>query len=114
MEKLYLLTLDKKFLGIKHKMNSKELQGIMTQHNVTQQQVDEDIKKRVYHAFLQSMGKRLPITVDTKEDSVDYELSGFVLSQREMMETIMECLEMDDKGREMAIETIKKYLGIYA
>jgi len=113
MDKLYLITLDKKFLGIKHKMNTKELQEIMTTHNVTQQQVDEDIRKRVYHAFLQSMNKQLPITTNTIEDTVEYELSGFVLSQREMMETIMECLEMDEKGRENSLKIIKKYLGIH-
>ena len=112
MNSFYLITLDKKLLTVQHKITKEEVQALAGQHNITPEQMQEEIYRQLYGKFLQGIGKNIPVEVETTEEILKYTIRGYILSDRQMMETILEICELDDDSKRMMIEKIYKILGI--
>jgi hypothetical protein len=111
-----LLSLDKKLLTIQHRVNLSELKKLMAQHKVEAQVLENDLRRQLYQKFMEGIAKNIPTQmvsgVDGEEQVITYTISGYVLSQRDMLNVLYECLDMEDEMREKMRSQIKTQLGI--
>ena len=106
-----LTTLDKKLWTVESRHDLQHLEDIQIKHNITKEQVQQEIAKDLYGKMLNELRKSFRVGVDTLPNGEEqYHIQGYCLTRREMFETIKECLDMDDKGKQMLLEKINKAL----
>lgn len=111
---MHLISLDKKLFRVEHKLSQTDVENIKTQHVLTTEQIEEQIRREIYSKFMQGIAKNIPTIVENDDEYLTYKVSGYVLSERQMLETILEILQIDDSDKLIMIDKIKKSLGIFS
>ena len=109
---MHIISLDKKLLTVQHKLAKQQLQELNEKSNVSPADVQNEIQRQIYGKFIAGVGKNIPMSVESNEEEITYTVRGYILSDRQMMETILEICELDDDSKRMMIEKIYKILGI--
>ena len=108
-----LFSLDKKLLTVQHKFTKSELFALVDKHQLTQEQLQQELQKELYQKFMLGIARNIPTIVNGDEETTTYTVRGYILNDRDMLNVLKECLEMDEKGKEMLIKDINKQLGIF-
>ena len=111
---MHIITLDKKLMRVQHKLTKQQVDEIQRKHEIDGKRMESEIRHQLYSEFMKGIAKNIPTIMQTDEDSLTYTISGYVLSDRQMMETILEICEFDDDTKIKMIKQIQINLGIYA
>lgn len=107
-----LFSLDKKLITLQHRFTHTELQQLMLQHKLTETDMTKEIQHQLYSKFIAGAASILPTSVITDVETKTYTVRGFVLSERDMNNLILEVLELVESDRINMTTQIKKQLGI--
>jgi hypothetical protein len=76
--------------------------------------VEKDIKRQMLIKFLPLIEKNFDTTATEDDDSITYSASGYVFSQRQLYEVMLEILHMDDVDKSNLAKSIYKYIGMHS
>lgn len=107
-----LFTLDKKLIIINHRLNNNEIIQLCDSHKLTIDELKQEVRKQMLFKVLPVIDKSFETNVTTENDSTTISINGYVLSQRELYETLLEVLELDAVDNERLTSSIKNYLGM--
>ena len=110
--KFMLLTLDKKLFITSHRLSRQQMNEIMTSGKVDLATVETEIKKQLLFKFLDVV-KNLKIDKREEDDNVTYSVRGFVLSERQLYETLLEVTELDTQERDRLKAAMRNALGMF-
>ena len=112
---IHLISLDKKLNTVAIRLTKEEFSGACTQHNITPEQLQQDIQRQLYGKFIEQIARTIPTKVDSNEKEQKFNVSGYVFNESEMIGLIKEILEIDDeKSKTQYLNEINIKLGIYA
>ena len=105
---MHLISLDKKQWTVQHKLTKQQVDDVFNQHQLTKEQLQEQIQKELYQKFLEGIIKNIPIRVDhlPADNEEVYTLEGFVLTRMNILALIQEILELDDVAKEKFLKEI--------
>ena len=102
-----LFNLDKKLTKIHHEVSKEDFLEL----KLNKEEFEKAISAELIKQF--AMQCMLPIKTMVQNDgTIEFNGSGYVLSERDMLNVINEILDLDDKGRELLSESVKKELGL--
>jgi len=107
-----LLSLDKKHYTIEFKLEIQRIANLLAENKITEIDLLNDVKRQLYEKFTATVAKQIKTEILKTETEVFYKIEGYVLSNVDMLNIMKECLEMDDRGREIMMAQINKSLGI--
>jgi len=107
---MQLFSLDKKLLRLQHRLTKQQVNEISLQHKLNAEQIEKEIRHELYSKFMAGVAKNIPTIAQTDNEYLTYTISGYVLNERDMLNVIKECLDMDDRGKEILLEQINKQL----
>jgi len=110
---LHLFTLDKKLWKIQHRLSGEHLKNVGLKHNLSKEELQHQIQTELYQSFSNKVAQNIKISVVVDGDEELYQMEGYVLTARQMHETILECLDMEEEQRERYIKDIKAALGMH-
>ena len=106
-----ITTLDKKLWTVQSRHDVKHLEEIGIKHNLNKEQVEHEIQRDLYNKMLVELQKSFRVSATHLESGeLQYQVSGYCLTQRQMLETVKECLNMDTQGKEILLEEINRFL----
>jgi len=113
INRLRLLTLDKKLFIVNHRMTRQQIQEIQNGSNVDLATVEKEIQKQIYFKFLDAIVKNLKVEKREESEDVTYTVRGFVLSERLLYEILLEVCELDSEEIQRLKAGLKQALGIF-
>lgn len=108
-----LFTLDKKLITVNHRMTKQEIVNVAEAHKVDVKAIEEEVKRQIFVKFLPVIAKNFRLTALNEDDYITYSVSGYILTERQLYEVMLEVLELDDWGKEKLVSGIKKHLGMF-
>ena len=103
-----LFNLQNKLIRIRHKISKQEFVSM----NIPQEQFETLIKAELYKQLADYLMKSMPIQTNPNEYDVEFNAGGYFLSEKDMLNVILEVCQLDDKGRDMLEQSCMKQLGI--
>lgn len=111
---MILFTLDKKLQTVNHRITKQELQSISTSHSVEVPEIEKDLKRQMLIKFLPLLEKSFDVTTTEDNETKTYTVRGYILSERQLYETMLEVLDLNDDDKVKLTKSIYNYLGIYS
>ena len=111
---MYLTTLDKKLHIVNHKISKTEIAMLAEQHKLSLKEIEEEIKKQILFKFLPIIDSIFEKQSIAEEEHLTINVRGFILSERQLFEILLEVLELDDDFKYKMKQSIYKYLGIHS
>lgn len=109
-----LISLDKKLQIIQHRLTKQEMVNLAEQHKLEVSQIEEEFKKQMLIKFLPLIQKNLKMERTADDEFVTYNVRGYILSERQLYETLLEVMMLDENERDELTKIIQNFLGIYS
>lgn len=113
---MILFSLDKKLHKLQYNLDANTIKDFTVSNKMDDTEVIGEIQKELSLKLLRGIVGTSNSTIDVLTTTVDnvttFTASTYVLSERQMLETILECLDMEDCMRRKMIAEIKSKLGI--
>ena len=103
-----IFNLQNKLIRIRHKITKNEFVSM----NMPKEQYETLIKAELYRQLADHMMKGMPITTTPTGDDVEFNGGGYLLTERDMLNVILELCQLDDKGREILEKSCMRQLGM--
>jgi len=113
---MHLSSLDKKMLQVQSRHEVTHLREVEVKHKLSEEQVENEIQRDLYQKLLPELSKIMPVSRYENLGEFTYGIRGYVLSDKDMYSVIKECLEMDERGKQLFLEQIcaaRENLGDY-
>jgi hypothetical protein len=103
---MQLISLQKKLLKLSSVLSRTEYDNLILKHGITGDQLEQDINRQLYQKFLQGAMRNIPIRTGTQDANIIFELSGYILSEKDMLLVMKELLEADDVMKKILLKQI--------
>lgn len=104
-----IFNLQNKLVRLHHKITKQEF----VEMKIPQDQFESLIKAEMYRQLSDFLMKKMKIDVKTTEEDVEFSGGGYLLSEKDMLNVILEITQLDNRGREMLEQSCMKELGIW-
>ena len=99
---------------VNHRITKQEIVNIAESHKVEVKEIEDELKKQIFIKFLPIMEKNFEMTRTGDDESLTYSVKGFILSERQLFEILLEVLELDDDFKSKMKASLYNHLGIYS
>ena len=107
-----LFNLNNKLLQIRHRVTKMQFNAVQQNTKLSKEEVVNHVKADLIQQIAPSVLTAFQIEMIDDLDNVEFRGSGYVLSERDMINTIKEILELDGVNRDKMLEACNKWLGI--
>jgi len=105
---LHVIGLDKKMVNINHKITKEEFIGM----KMPQQAFENGVHAELIRQLAVYVHQNLPIKQTGNQHYFQWDVKGYVMTERDMMNLLHELVTMDDQGREMIANSCIEWLGL--
>lgn len=103
-----IFNLQNALMQVRHRITKEQFEHLEVPKDQFEKQVVAELTRQVADAVM----KKIKINVSTDDNETIFHGKGYVLTEKEMLNTILEIIEMDDVQKENMKKAIEKQLGI--
>jgi len=107
-----VMNLQNKLLSLRHKITKQQFSAVMQNTKLSKDDLTTHVKADLIQQLTPSVLKAFQIEVIDGIGEYEFRGSGFVLSERDMMNVLLEVAEMDSIGKDNLILSCRKWLGL--
>lgn len=107
-----LFSLDKKYIRLQHQFSVDEWNQLMIKFSLNNEDLVKEVQKQLYLKFIAGTADALPTSVLNEAETKTLTVSGYVLSEKDMDNLLLEVLTLNEDDRENMIKQLKHSLGI--
>lgn len=104
-----LLSLDKKLVIIKHRLNNEQLSRLVMPREELEKQIRNEMSMQTAGILLQKSSIKSKQT----PDGVEWLYSMFILNEVELLNVLKETLELNEDDRQKTLADVNRALGIF-
>jgi len=103
-----IFNLQNKLIKVNHKITEDEFKSL----EVTKEQFEKQVNTELIRQISEHVFKRFNINTIQNHNKIRFEGSGYILSERDMLNVILEIIEMDDENQDKIKKAIEKQLNL--
>ena len=107
-----LINLNNKLLQIRHKITKQQFKAVQQNTKLSKEELVGHVKADLIQQLVPSVLTAFQIEMIDDIDNVEFRGAGYVLSERDMINTIKEILELDGVNRDKMLQSCDTWLGI--